>query len=69
MGNWDCTITAISSKDCLNAIELTMVFFTFESTNHFLYKVIDVEELHIYGWVIDGDRKVISNIVTKSSNS
>ena len=63
------TIAAFWCKNCLNTVKLTMVLLTFEGADHLIDKVVDVEELHINGRVVDGDGEVVGDVVTESSNS
>ena len=46
-----------------------MVLLTFEGADHLIDKVVDVEELHINGRVVDSDGEVVGDVVTESSNS
>ena len=55
MSNGGCTIATIGSEGGFYTIKLAMVFLSLERTNHFFNEIIDIEELHIYRWVVDGD--------------
>ena len=49
---WCCAIATFPSEDCFNSIKLAMMLFSLQSTDHFLYQVINVEELHFYVRII-----------------
>ena len=51
----------------IKPLKLAMMFLAFQSTNHFIHKIINIEQLKFYIRIIDLYRQVISNVIAESS--
>ena len=59
------TVASVGLHDCINSVELAMMFLAFESTYHLLYQVINVEQFHVDIGVIDLDGKAVGYVVAE----
>ena len=59
------TVTTILSWNSLNSIKLTTMFVACESPNHFIYQIINVEQLHFHTAVVDLYGQVVGNVVAE----
>ena len=53
----------------IEAIVGATVFVALKSINHFINEIVDVEKFHLYTAIIHLDRKIVCDVVAKSSNS
>lgn len=58
-----CGIT-IHGND-FQAVKLAMVLLALQGVDHLFHKVIDVEQLKFYTWVVDRDGEVIGDVVAE----
>ena len=56
-------------RDYVNAIIVATVFVALEGCDHFIDEVVDVEELHFDGAVVDLDREVVGYVVAEGCDS
>ena len=61
-------VTTIGCGNGFYAIELATAAFALEGVDEFIDKVIDVEEFHLHGTVVDLDGEVVGDVVAEGGN-
>ena len=64
----DNAITSTRGQNCIQAIVFTMMLTSLQSRNHFIYQIINIQQLQPCRAIIDIDRLLSCYIVTKSSH-
>ena len=68
VGNRAVAVPAFRVRKHLQTLEFTVMLVTLKCANHLLYKVVNVKNLQFDTRVIDGNRKVIGDIVAEGSD-
>ena len=68
VGYWHEIVTAIGCGNGFYSIELATAAFALEGVDELIDKVIDVEELHLHGAVVDLDGKVVGDVVAEGGD-
>ena len=61
-------VSAVLGQHCINSVKFAVVFFAFQRIEHLFHEVVDKEHLEFHRRVIDRNRQVICDVITKCAD-
>ena len=68
MGHGTVAVAAIGLREDVESFKLTMLLLAFQTGNHLIDEVIDIEELQLHAGVVDGIRQVVGKGVAEGGH-